>query len=153
MERHNNICDGVAYLSGRAFTPSNMCNDPLIFAGCAVNRPKENLARSKATTVQDVTSPLETTEQKGELPIHELWQNRTDSVHDMRVVNIDAKSHSEKTPEKCLQEAEQAKKKMYLETCLQQRQHFYSLVASVNRLLGVEVTATLKRIASRLAKK
>ena len=42
---------------------------------------------------------------------------------------------------------------MYLETCLQQRRHFFFFVASVDRLLGMEATATLKRLASRLATK
>ena len=70
----------------------------------------------------------------------------------MRVGNTDAKSHSEKPPEKCLQEAERAKKRMYLETCFQQRRHFSTFVALVDGLLGVEATATLKRIASFLAK-
>ena len=39
---------------------------------------------------------------------------------------------------------------MYLEDCLQQRRHFSPFVASVDGLLGVEATATLKRIAIRL---
>ena len=42
---------------------------------------------------------------------------------------------------------------MYLEACLQQRRHFYPFVASVDRLLGVEATATLKSLASCLATK
>ena len=42
---------------------------------------------------------------------------------------------------------------MYLEACLQQRQHFPPFVSSVEGLLGVEATATLKRISSRLATK
>ena len=71
----------------------------------------------------------------------------------MRVVNTYAKSHSAKTPEKCLQEVERAKKKMYLKACLQQRRHFPPFDASVDGLLGVEETATLKRIASRLTSK
>ena len=69
----------------------------------------------------------------------------------MRFVKTGVKSHKGETPEKCLQEAERLMKKMYLEACLQQRQHFSPFVASVEGLLGVEVTATLKRIASRLA--
>ena len=69
----------------------------------------------------------------------------------MRVVNADAKSHLAKTPEECLQEAEREKKKVYLEACLQQRQHLSPFVFSFYGLLGVESTATLKRIASRLA--
>ena len=56
-------------------------------------------------------------------------------------------------PEKCLEETEKGKKKMYLEACLQQRRHFSPFVASVDGLLGVEAMATLKRIASRLASK
>ena len=68
-------------------------------------------------------------------------------------MNTDAKSHSAKTPEKCLQEGDQAKNKMYLEACLQQHQHFFPLVSSINRLLGVEATVTLKSIDSRLATK
>ena len=71
----------------------------------------------------------------------------------MRVVKTYAKSHSAKTPEKCLQEAERAKKKMYLEACLQQGQQFCPFVASVDRIMGVELMVTLKRLASGLATK
>ena len=42
---------------------------------------------------------------------------------------------------------------MYLEACLQQRRHFPPFVASVDGLLVVEATDTLKRIAIRLATK
>ena len=102
-------------------SPSHVRNKPLILAGCAVKKPKENTAQSKATTVPSTRPPLEAMEQKGDLLIHDLWNNETESVHDMHVVNKYANSHSAKTPEKCLQEAERAKKKMYLEACLQQR--------------------------------
>ena len=72
----------------------------------------------------------EAIEQKGDPLISDLFQNDTDSVHDMRVVKNYAKSYLTKTPEKCLQEAERAKKNMYLEACLQQLQHFSPFVAS-----------------------
>ena len=39
----------------------------------------------------------------------------------MRVVNTDTLSYVQKTPEKCLHEAEREKKKMYVKACLQQR--------------------------------
>ena len=71
----------------------------------------------------------------------------------MRVVNTDALSYVQKTKEKFLHKAERGKKKIYLEACLHQRRHFSPFVASVDRLLGVEAMATLKRIASRLATK
>ena len=71
----------------------------------------------------------------------------------MRVVNTDAKYHSTNTTENFLQEAEQAKKKMYLEACLQQRQHFLPFVASADGIMGMEAAATLKRVVSRLTTK
>ena len=42
---------------------------------------------------------------------------------------------------------------MYLEACLQQRRHFSPFVTSVDGMLGMEATATLKTIASCLATK
>ena len=71
----------------------------------------------------------------------------------MRVVNTDAKSHLGKTPEKCLQEAERGNNMMYPEECLQQRRHFSPFVASVDGLLDMEATETLKRISSCLTTK
>ena len=127
-----------------------MRDNPLIFAGCAMTRPKAKPVRTSGSTNHDNTSPSEATEQKGDLLIRDLWKNRTGSVHDMRVMNTDAKCHSAKPPEKYLQEPERAKKRMYLEACLQQCRHFCPFVSLVDIFLGVAVTATLKRIASRL---
>ena len=53
-------------------------------------------------------------------------------------MNTDTKSHLAKTPEKCLQEAERANKNMYLEACLQQRQHLLAFASSGDEVLGVE---------------
>ena len=72
-----------------------MRDNPLIFAGYAVNRPKAKPARYKA---KSSTPLLEFTEQKGDLLIFDLWHNGDDSFHDMRVVNTYAKSHSARTP-------------------------------------------------------
>ena len=70
--RHNELRDGVTDLSGKAFTPNHMRDDLLIFAGCAVKRPKASPARSKATKATSATRPLEATEQKGDLLIRDL---------------------------------------------------------------------------------
>ena len=61
-----------------------------MFAGYAV----KNTIMSKTTPL---TNKIEAMEQKGNLLIRDLWENGTDSVNDMRVVNTDAKSHSLKT--------------------------------------------------------
>ena len=124
---------------------------PIIFAGCAMKRPKAKPARTTGSSNQDNVTPPEATEQKGDLLIRDLYNNETDIVHDMCVMNTDAKSNSTNPPEKCLPEAERAKKCMYLEACLQQHTHFYPFFPSVDGLLGVEATDTLNRIYSRLA--
>ena len=130
-----------------------MRNNPIVFSGRAVKRTKATPDRDSGTTDRDGALTPEVTKQKGYILICDLWQNGMESVHGMWFLNTDAKSHIAKTPEKCLQYAERGKKRMYLEACFQQRRYFYPFVASVNGLLGVEATATLKRLASRLATK
>ena len=62
----------------------------------------------------------------------------------MRVVNTDATSYRSKSPEKCLETTEKAKKKKYLYACLKQRQHLTPFLVSVYSLNGFEAEATLK---------
>ena len=93
MARLNKLRDGVADLFGKAFIYSHVRNNPFIFAGCAVNRTKAHPARTIGSTDQSSAPTPEATEQKGDPLIRDLWQNGTGSVHDMHVVNTDAKSH------------------------------------------------------------
>ena len=71
----------------------------------------------------------------------------------MRVVNIDATSYQSKSPKKCLENAEKAKKNNYLNAFLKYRQHFIPFVFSLDVLLVVEAEVALKLIASRLLTK
>ena len=85
--------------------------------------------------------------------IRNLWQNGTKSVHDMSVVNTDAKSYLMKTQKRCIQDDAKAKKKIYLGDFLNKRLQFLPLVSYIDGLLDVKAEATLKRIASRFATK
>ena len=151
--RHNELHDGVAELTGKAFTPSHVRNYPLIFSGSVMKRTKATPVGASGTIDQTGAPPSEVTEQKEDLLIRDLWQNGMDSVHNMRVINTDAKSHIAKAPEKCLQEAKRGKNRMDLATCLQQRRHILPSFALVDGLLGVEATATMKMLAICLATK
>ena len=154
MARHNELRDGLADLAGKAFTPFHVRDDPLIYSGHAARRPKPTPDGStKPNPTSEASAVQEVTDQKGDLLIRDLWQQGTDSVHDMRVMNTDALMYLKKAPEKCLHEAEKGNRRMYLEACLQQRQHFSHFVSLVEGMLGVEATATLKRIASCLTTK
>ena len=117
--RYNKIRDGVSDLSGKAFTPSHVRNNPIIYSGCAVKRTKAAPDRARGNRNQSLAQPAEGTEQKGDLLIRNLWQQGTDSVHNMLVVNTDTPTHKKKDPEKCFHEAERGGKKIYLEACLQ----------------------------------
>ena len=70
----NDLRDRVADLSGKAFTPTHVRDNPLIFAGCAVKRTTENLDTSKTTPS---TKNMKATEKKGDLePPHRVVLNR-----------------------------------------------------------------------------
>ena len=68
-------------------------------------------------------------------------------------MDTDAVSYQSKIPEKCLETAKRKKKKKYLNTCLNDCQHFTPFVASIDGLIEVEAEATLKHIVSRLMQK
>ena len=61
------------HLAGKAFTFSNVRNNPLIFAGCTVKRPKAKPAGTSGSTDQDGAPPPEAMEQNGDLLIRDLW--------------------------------------------------------------------------------
>ena len=130
-----------------------MRDDPLFYSGRAVRRTKATPAGSNKTKTSEHPAAPEVTENKGDLLIWDLWQQGTNSVHNMSVVNTDALTYQLKAPEKCLHQAEKGNENMYLEACLQQCRHFSPFFASVDGVLWVETTGTLKMIASRLATK
>ena len=70
-----------------------------------MERMKATPARSSGTKNHAVVPPPEVTEQKGDLLIHDYWQQGTDSVHAMQVVNTEVQYHRTKDPDRCLQEA------------------------------------------------
>ena len=110
--RHNELRDGVADLANKDFTPAHVRDETLIYSGRTMSRTKPKPAGSKHTSPPDATTAEpEVTEHKGDLRIRDLWQQGTDNVHDMRVVNTDALSYVRRSPEKCLQEAERKKKR------------------------------------------
>ena len=71
--RHNELHDGVAYLDGKAFAPSHVRDDPLIYSSRAVKRTKAAPSRANGHSSQSVAQPQEVTEQKGYLLIRYLW--------------------------------------------------------------------------------
>ena len=49
---HNEICDGVADLANKAFTPTHVHDGPLIFEGCAIKTKRAQLDGSKLPSLK-----------------------------------------------------------------------------------------------------
>ena len=58
----NELRERVADLAGKAFTPSHVCNDPLIYSGRDVRRTKPTPAGSDKTEPGDQPAAPEVTE-------------------------------------------------------------------------------------------
>ena len=69
--RHNELCEGVAYLAGKAFAPSHVRNDPFIYQGCTMKSMKAKPDGPSGMTNTEDTPP-EATEQKGDLLLQDL---------------------------------------------------------------------------------
>ena len=83
--------------------------------GAGLNLFKATPAGAGGIKDHTIVQPPEVTKQKSDLLICGLWQQGTDSVHNMQVVKTDALAHRTKDPERCLHEAERGGKRMYLE--------------------------------------
>ena len=70
---HNKLQDGFVDLVIKYFTPSQVRNNPLIFAVCAVKRPKFKPSGTRGSTDQNCAPPPEALEQKIDLLIRDLW--------------------------------------------------------------------------------
>ena len=62
--RHNELCDGVADLANKAFTPAHVRDDPLIYSGRAMSRTKPKPADSKLTTPSEITTTRRSEERR-----------------------------------------------------------------------------------------
>ena len=74
-------------------------------------------------------------------------------MFNIRIVNLDVGSYLYMTPEKALVKAEKEKKDLYLQSCLERRKTFTSMVYSVDEIPGAEALATQKRLSALLSYK
>ena len=61
MARHKELRDRVADMAGKAFTPSHVRDDPLIYSGRAVKRMKVTPAGSNKTKTSEHPAAPEVT--------------------------------------------------------------------------------------------
>jgi hypothetical protein len=149
---HNEIRDGLIHMTGKAMTPSAICDRPLIQTGCIAENTtacptKCNDCKSEERA--EATGKSEC----GDLILLGFWAGRTGCIMDVYVTDMKAKSYCNRLPEKVLETGKKEKKKKYLEACLEQRHHFTPFVCSVDGLLGGEASSFAKCLAAKLAQK
>ena len=74
-------------------------------------------------------------------------------MFDIQIVNLDASSYLRMAPEKALAKAEEEKKDLYLQACLEHRSTFTTMVYSADGIPGAEALAAQKRLAALLSYK
>jgi hypothetical protein len=126
ISRHNEIRDELVDLASRAFTPSAVRDEPKIYP-C---RPAVEL---RTTDQQPVIRNLRKHqgEERGDVLIRGLWQKVTDAIIDVRITDLDAKTDIYRSPMKVLAQHERAKKRKYLEGCLDPQRRPLTVLAPV----------------------
>ena len=90
---------------------------------------------------------------RGDVLIRGIWARGTDAIVDVKVMNLDSKTHRTTDPLATLARGEASKKKKHLQACMKQRRHFTPFIVSIDGLVGVEATALMKCLSWRLSQK
>jgi hypothetical protein len=107
--RHNEIRDELADLAAKAFVPSAIRNEPLIYTSCpAVKMPVLVPAHPAVTRNLHKNRSAD----RGDLIIRGLWNHGTDCIIVVRVTDTDTKSHLSRDPDKVLETRKEEKKEM-----------------------------------------
>ena len=102
----NEIAGDLIHLCQKAFANSAVWDKPFILSTAA--------EKEKDSDTNDEGS----TNYRGDLIIGGFWHTSSYCVVDVHITNTDAKSYCDKVLEKILAMQERAKKKQYLEPCL-----------------------------------
>ena len=149
--RHDEIKDEIAALATMATSPNRVRDEPIIKIGrdtTGTGVPAHaNIDSSRANP------PPGKVFERGDVLVHGLYDRHTSCIIDVRVTDTDQPSYLSSTPAKAIAKQERAKKKQYLESCLEERRHFAPYVVDTYGLLGEEAKAFNKRIGSMLAEK
>ena len=83
--------------------------------------------------------------------IRGVWQPQATAMFDIRVIDSDAPSYLEKSPQTVLKSAENEKKTKYSAACVACHVSFTPLCLTIDGLLGNEMITFTKRLADQLS--
>ena len=88
-----------------------------------------------------------------DLAIRGVWLPQAEALFDVRVIDTDAQSYSNRTPRDVIKTAENEKKAKYSRACEDRRAQFTPICVSVDGVFGSESEVFIKRIAESLTVK
>ena len=92
-------------------------------------------------------------ESRADVSAHGFWKRGTTEMLHIRMVKLDTGSYLRMTPKKALAKAENKKKDLYLQACLERIMNFTPMVYSTDGIPGAEALAAHKRLAALLSYK
>ena len=130
IQRHNEIRDCVGDIAAQVWT--QVVREPIV--------------REAETQVDDSGLRLD-------LGVRGVWQPQAEALFDFKVIDTDAPSYSNRSPESVLESGAQEKKRIYRQAVEDRRGTFTPFVISVDGLLHREAEHFLKRMATCVASK
>ena len=130
VQRHNEIRDLIFELASLAW--SHTVKEPLVQHGSDDHQCD--------TLIADISA-------RG------VWQPQVTALFDIRVIDSDAPSYLDRSPEAVLKSAEREKKSKYNLACERRHASFTPLCLMVDGLLAPEMSVFVKHLSDRLASK
>ena len=127
IQRHNEIRDCVGDIAAQVWT--QVVREPIV--------------REAETQVDDSGLRLD-------LGVRGVWQPQAEALFDFKVIDTDAPSYSNRSPESVLESGAQEKKRIYRQAVEDRRGTFTPFVTSVDGLLHREAEHFLKRMAMHM---
>ena len=124
--------DTIVCLDSTDFTSSNVRDETLI-------RPCRGAdAESRTNQMCDKDTGLATKiySELGEILVRGFWKKDADCIVDVRIYNVNQKSHLTKNPSTIIKNEEAEKKRKHLNSCLEQRRNFTPFVVSCEGMMG-----------------
>ena len=130
IQRHNEIRDAIGDLASQVW--SQVRREPVV--------RESDTDNESPTLVAD-------------LGVRGVWLPQSEALLDIRVIDTDAQSYSNRSPRDVIKIAENEKKKKYSRACDDRRAQFTPICVSVDGVFGSEAETFIKVIADNLTEK
>lgn len=138
LGRHDEVAEELSFIETTSKNHTEVRDDPEIHVG-----------KSNEGTNDERLGNGE----RGDLLIRGLFSKQLDCIIDVRITNLEAKSHRGKKPQNVLENKEREKKQKYSESCKNQNRDFSPFLVSDNVMLVKEAREILRRLAESIENK